>query len=161
MSDSDDFDDLPDEDSADSTGPKALRDHVRKLQKELAESKKTQEALTGRIAESTVKEVLTGRGVDATKVARLTKYMKADEVDLMDGPAIAAWLGENAEDFGINLAPAESDEERADMRNQLERQSQSTGPGVVPNAQQSLIDQMREITDNKELARFVEAHKII
>lgn len=108
--------------------PKALRDHVKKLQKAVAErdqaitefrTKQTEEALSG---------VLTG----FRNPGRVKSDLLSDGVDPLDSEAVATWVASNGDDYARgeapDPAPADQPDPQAD-RAKLEAVAQIGTPG--------------------------------
>lgn len=75
--------------------PKALRDHVKQLQKRLTEVSTERDGLRGQITESALSGVLTGfKNPDRVKSALL-----ADKVDPLDTEAVTKWIEGNGDDY--------------------------------------------------------------
>jgi len=155
MSDSEfDFDDLFDEDSGEAKGGmKALRAAYKKLQKERDAASERASKAEARVVETTVKDVLTSRGVDQAKVARLTKYMKVDEVDLGDQDAVGTWLEENAEDFGLKLTET-TGPDNSQIEAELAKQTATADKGTVPGVAEGIAARMRATKSNDELKQI-------
>ena len=77
--------------------PKALRDHVKKLQKRLNEQSAQVSDLTNKLASRAVADVLADKGFK--NPAKVQRDILADQIDPTDKAAVEAWLAENSDDY--------------------------------------------------------------
>ena len=95
--------------------PKALRDHVKKLQQVNTRLAETNTDLTGRVTASALNGVL----VEYKNPERVKRDLLADKIDPLDNEAVNKWLGANGDDYAKGAGahtPAQNtvpDEERA------------------------------------------------
>lgn len=80
-----------------SEAPKALRDHVKKLQKQLGELSTENGGLRQQITARAIDEVLADKGFK--NPARVQRDMLADQIDPADKAAVDNWLTANADDY--------------------------------------------------------------
>lgn len=97
-------------DDENTEGPKALREHAKKLEKQLAESLKANEALQGQVTDLTVAvkkssltDLLKQAGVDPKFVVKADR----DGVDATED-GVKAWIEENRDFYNFGK-PAEKD----------------------------------------------------
>lgn len=83
--------------------PKALRDHVKRLQKALETEKQATVELRGQLQSTALADVLAG----FAKPGRVKSALLSDQVDPLDTEAVQTWLKENGDDFARSAgAPA-------------------------------------------------------
>lgn len=123
MSDNFQFIDVDDDDFFDA--PKALRDHVKKLQERLTDREDKLTEVTKTLHQRTVNDVLADKGFKNPK--RVQRDLLADKVDPLDERAVSKWLEENADDYAKAEQKAESGTE-----SQTQETEQST---VTPETQ--------------------------
>ena len=75
--------------------PKALRDHVKKLQDALKSANTTISDFRSRETERALSDVLTG----FKNPTRVQRDLLADKVDPLDSEAVSKWLEVNADDY--------------------------------------------------------------
>ena len=97
--------------------PKALRDHVKKIQAALTARDQQIGTLTGQVTAGALKDVLSGfKNPERVKTALL-----GDKVDPLDSAAVTKWLEESGDDYAkATAAPPQPDP------------SQSPPAGVTP-----------------------------
>lgn len=90
--------------------PKALRDHVKQLQKRLTEVSTERDGLRGKLNETALGGVLTGfKNPERVKSALLN-----DKVDPLDTGAVTKWIEENGDDYAkaeANPTPAANEQQ--------------------------------------------------
>lgn len=77
--------------------PKALRDHVKKLQKQLDAVVAERDGFRTQLTEQSLGSVLTDAGYKNPK--RVQRDLLADGVDPLDSEAVKTWLETNGEDY--------------------------------------------------------------
>lgn len=90
--DSDEFDDAP----------KALRDYVKKLQKQNQSLSSDLDGLRSQAASRAIGEVLADKGFKNPK--RVERDLLADRIDPLDTSAVESWLAENSDDYARAVA---------------------------------------------------------
>lgn len=80
-----------------SEAPKALRDHVKKLQGRLTELSTETQTLRQQITARALDEVLADKGFK--NPARVQRDMLSDQINPADTAAVEAWLASNADDY--------------------------------------------------------------
>lgn len=134
--------DLDDDDYLDA--PKALREHVRKLQSALTETAKERDTLRGSLTSS----ALTGVLSEFKNPERVKSALLADKIDPLNQGAVEKWLAENGGDYAKGSAtppvpPANSvDPDEAAAHEKL-----SAGSGLRAPADMSKLEAaLQEIT---------------
>lgn len=121
MSDNIQFIDVDDEQFEDA--PKALREHVKKIQKRLTEVTTERDDFRGKWQTKSASDALAGHGFRNPK--RVSKDLLADGVDLSDTDAVKAWVEENGDDYARGEAPAAPAGQNVDAEEVAARQQLS------------------------------------
>lgn len=129
---------LDDEGGDGGSAPKALRDQVKKLNKELAELREQNQKDREQLRARDLADALEKHGAPK----RLGKYAARDITDVSDD-AVLEWLKENGEDFG--WTPDEGTGEDDETERQAERVSRATNdaPTQRPTSDQELLHLLR------------------
>jgi len=113
MSDTYEYIDVDDDDYFDA--PKALRDHVKRLQEQLKGVVQERDTLSSKLSNRSASDVLADKGFKNPK--RVARDLLADKVDPSDEAAVTKWLEENGDDYAkaqvqpaSDAAPAEGGE---------------------------------------------------
>lgn len=92
-----------------ANGPKALRDHVKQLEKQLAETAKAKEALesqvadlSGQVKKSSLSDLLKEAGIDPKFATRADR----DGADATP-EGVKAWIDENRDFYNFGAAPTQ------------------------------------------------------
>lgn len=101
------FIDVDDDDFFDA--PKALRDHVKRLQEKFKEVASERDDYRGRYQQRNVNDVLADKGFKNPK--RVARDLLADKVDPLNERAVTKWLEENADDYAKAVQTPESNTE--------------------------------------------------
>lgn len=103
MSDNYEYDDYDDFEDEGNKGPKALRDHIKKLEAQLQTKDKELGKLRTSVVDRSVTDVLAGQSFK--NPATVKKAILADGVDATNADALQKWLQENGDDYA-KAAPA-------------------------------------------------------
>lgn len=121
--------------------PKALRDHVKKLQKGLTDVTKERDKLRTKELRRTAVDVL----AELDRPAGLARFLQADGIDPSNKESVAEWLKENAEVFGpVSSNPTDATQEQQPAQD-ADQQAPPQQQTVTPDAQQAL-QQMADAT---------------
>lgn len=126
------------------SAPKALRDHVKKLQDALKSANTTISDFRSRETERALSDVLTG----FKNPTRVQRDLLADKVDPLDSEAVSKWLEANADDYArgegavAEQAQAQPD---ADLAAQYARLNPT---GLRKPSDQGLIDAINSLPDD-------------
>ena len=144
--------------------PKALRDHVKKLQRALGERDTEVSTLRGQLNSKALSDVLGG----FKNPKRVESAILADKVDPLDSEAVKSWLAENSDDYAKAdgaQAPAQ-EPSPADAQQQAQAQQYaalSAGGELTPAAeadkQQKLAAEAAKISTERPLS-FAEMAEI-
>lgn len=85
--------------------PKALRDHVKKLQQANTRLTETNADLSGRLTASALTDVLS----EFKNPERVKRDLLSDKVDPLNSEAVKTWLSENAGDYARGEATSTTD----------------------------------------------------
>lgn len=155
--DDDDFDDAP----------RALREHVKKLQKQLTQVTNERDEFKSKYQSKSAVDALAGYGFRNSK--RVSKDLLADGVDLSDLDAVRAWVEENGDDYartttetggGSDQEAAQPEQtvdhsEEAQQRRLAQEANVNTGPAGGDRMQAALA----EITDDMDGRQVMEIYK--
>lgn len=86
--------------------PRALREHVKKLQKALTDVSAERDGFRNQINESALGDVLAG----FNNPERVKRDLLSDKVDPLDTEAVNKWLADNGNDYAKAQAPADPQE---------------------------------------------------
>lgn len=75
--------------------PRALREHVKKLQSALTEREQDVSSLKGQLTSTALSDVLKGY----RNPERVKQHLLGDKVDALDSEAVNKWLAENGDDY--------------------------------------------------------------
>lgn len=128
------------------SAPKALRDHVKKLQDALKSANTTISDFRSRETERALSDVLTG----FKNPGRVQRDLLADKVDPLDNEAVNKWLEANAGDYAQgDGAAAETPAEQASPDATLAAQYARLNPtGLRKPADQGLMEALAAIPDD-------------
>lgn len=121
--------------------PKALRDHVKKLQAALTERDKTISDFRGRETERALSDVLTG----FKNPARVQRDLLADKVDPLDNEAVSKWLEANADDYARGGEAAAETPAQDDRASEYARLNPT---GLRKPADQGLLEAIASLPDD-------------
>lgn len=148
--DSEDFEDAP----------RALREHVKKLQKQLTTVSQERDDFRGKWQSRSANDALAEFGFRNPK--RVSRDMLADGVDTTDPDAVKAWVSENGDDYAKGEAAAapaaeqkEDHSEEAEAREQLNAAAADAQP--APNDRMKAA--LAEITPDMTSDQVVEVYK--
>ena len=86
--------------------PKALREHVKKLQKAL----EARDATIGQFKEQVIGSVLGDAGFK--NPSRVKKDLLGDGIDPLDADAVKAWIAENGDDYARSAPNSDTEQEQ-------------------------------------------------
>ena len=126
--------------------PKALRDHVKKLQDALKQRDQTISEFRGKETERALSNVLTG----FKNPARVQRDLLADKVDPLDTEAVNKWLEANADDYARgDASPAADPAEQASPDATLAAQYARLQPTALRKpSDTTLQDAILSLTDD-------------
>lgn len=151
--DSEDFEDAP----------RALRDHVKKLQKRLGEVTTERDDYQSKWQSKSATDALAGYNFRNTK--RVSKDLLADGVDLSDTDAVKAWVEENGDDYARSTGETAQPEQTTDHNAEAQARSQiaDATSQVQPAANDKMQAALAEITpemDGKQVEEVYRKHGI-
>lgn len=116
--------------------PRALREHVKKLQKEYKSALTERDDWRSKFQTRAASDVLSDFGFRNTK--RVSRDLLSDGVDLSDTDAVKAWVEENGDDYAkttgteeANPAPKVDHSEEQAQRQVLQQATQGAQPANV------------------------------
>jgi hypothetical protein len=114
--------------------PRALREHVKKLQKALTDERSAHGQTRNRLASRAVSDVLADKGFKNPK--RVERDLLADDIDPLDTEAVERWLAENSDDYakGEAASAAATETEPASVPAEQQQALQSMNVSDVPPA---------------------------
>ena len=154
------FIDVDDEQYEDS--PRALREHVKKIQKALQAATAERDDYKGKWQAKSANDALAGFGFKNPK--RVSRDLITDGVDITDTDAVKAWVAENGDDYakgeGTNQPVQENaHQQEADARSKIADAASQTTVAPTDKMQAALA----EIGDNAtpaEVAAIFRKHGI-
>jgi hypothetical protein len=127
-----------DTDSAEFDGtPKALRDHVAKLQEALKATSAERDTYRGKATSAALGDVLAGY----KNPERVKRDLLSDSIDPLDKAAVEKWLGDNGDDYArgdSSSAPAVPSEEAA--AHQRLQQTELTNPADLSKIEAAMAE---------------------
>lgn len=96
------------------SAPKALRDHVKRLQKAHTDLQQTTSDLRGQLNSRALGDALAGKSFKNPK--RVERDLLSDKVDPLDVNAVEAWLNENAADYALVASEGEPNPEGSEQQ---------------------------------------------
>lgn len=114
--------------------PRALRDHVKKLERRLAETTKDRDTLRVRVTQAALGDVLK----DYKNPKRVQRDLASDGVDPLDSEAVSAWLEENGDDYAKGAVSTPSTPDVADPN--VAAQQRVNGADLTSPADMTRID---------------------
>lgn len=165
MQPDDDFDDEENEQGQPQV-PKALRKHVAKLEKQLADMKQENEKYKAASRKTAVEDALKAKGVDP----RVAAFVPADLESTQE--AIEKWLTDYAdlfpakqqstsqatsEDGGEGEGEGQESSEDADLAASMGRMSEVTGGGKAPTKEADLMAAVNNAKTREDLDKLVSA----
>jgi hypothetical protein len=111
-----------DDDQWDGT-PSALRDHVKRLQKELKSRDEQISSLRDQQTSAVLSDVLAG----FKNPERVKRDLISDKVDPLDSEAVTEWMKSNADDYARSTGSADNPQE--DQQQELPDQRRLNAPG--------------------------------
>ena len=133
--------------------PKALRDHVKKLQQANTRLTETNTDLTGRVTASALNGVLT----EYKNPERVKRDLLTDKVDPLNSEAVAAWLEKNGDDYAKGSAPANAPAPNASEAEIAAHQRIAGAADLRTPADMSKVEAATaEITPNMDGAALIE-----
>lgn len=145
--DSDEYDDAP----------KALRDYVKKLQKQNESLSTELDGVRGREASRAVSDVLADKGFKNPK--RVERDLLGDSIDPLDIGAVEAWLAENSGDYAQTEAVSESVDPGSEQDADAQRQAQLNSLNVEPGGGLTKLEQVQaSLPDNPTSEQVREAY---
>jgi len=117
--------------------PKALRDHVKKLQQANTRLTETNTDLTGRVTASALNGVLT----EFKNPERVKRDLLTDKVDPLNSEAVTAWLEKNGSDYARGEgAPTSSSTPNASAEEVAAHQQIANGGNLRTAADMSKLE---------------------
>lgn len=145
--DSDEYDDAP----------KALRDYVKKLQKQNESLSTELDGVRGREASRAVSDVLADKGFKNPK--RVERDLLGDSIDPLDIGAVEAWLAENSGDYAQTETAPESVDPGSEQDADAQRQAQLNSLNVEPGGGLTKLEQVQaSLPDNPTSEQVREAY---
>jgi hypothetical protein len=132
MSDNFEYIDVDDDDYFDA--PKALRDHVKRLQERLTSVTEERDTFHRQVQTRSVNDVLADKGFKNPK--RVARDLLADKVDPSNEAAVSKWLEENADDYARSEVQSASG--AAPEGEGSEESGQDDGTAQTQNALESM-----------------------
>lgn len=139
--------------------PKALRDHVKKLQKRLGEVTTERDDYRGKWQSKSANDALNGYGFKNPK--RVSRDLINDGVDLTDETAVKAWIEENGDDYAKGAeAPAQPEQNVDHSDEQAAREQLAAASSQVqPAANDKMKAALAEITDDMTTSQVAAVYK--
>jgi hypothetical protein len=146
-----------DTDSAEFDGtPKALRDHVAKLQSRLTEVSQERDTYKGQATSQALGDVLAG----FKNPERVKRDLLSDGIDPLNREVVEKWLGENGDDYARGdggSAPAGNSEDAA--AHQRLQQTDLTDPADMTKLEAALAEITPDM-DGKEIEAVYRKHQL-
>ena len=140
--------------------PKALRDYVKKLQRQHQDVTKDLADVRGKLASQALGDVLSGQGFKNPK--RVEKDLLAEGVDPLDKSAVEGWLAEFGDDYAKGAVKQEPETPVVPVEEQQAHQQLGLGAEFRSNADMSKIDAVRAEApadaSGAELLAFFQKH---
>lgn len=138
--------------------PKALRDHVKKLQKSLTEVTTERDGFRTQLTEASLGSVLTDAGYKNPK--RVQRDLLADGIDPLDTEAVKTWLETNGEDYAkgsaeqaVAPAPGEGEQQIVQVPDYRKLNAPAEiGTPVSPDKLQAVLNAPQDATPAQMLA---------
>lgn len=137
----DDTDDLTFEGEA--SGPKALRDELAKVKKEMKRLAERNAVLETGERKRVITQALTARGVNP----KVADFMPADIEPTEE--SVVSWLTENADVFGVQIQPTEEQQDAATQADHIRRMA-AVERGSQPSGSGDLLSQISQFEINSD-----------
>ena len=123
--------------------PKALRDHVKKLQKELGDLSSDRDKWRTQVQSQALGSVLADQGFKNPD--RVKRDLLADQIDPLDTAAVETWLAANGDDYAKGQAAQAATPVQDQNAQQLQAIQQVAGDATTPDAQTRFERALEEI----------------
>ena len=138
--------------------PKALREHVKRLQSAIKEISTERDTFKGHAQSAALSGALTG----FKNPERVKKDLLSDGIDPLDNEAVKAWLGSNGDDYAQGGDPATPNSTGSEVdQSEIEEHQRIASVGQFSSAaDMTKLDAAKaEITEDMSGAQIIQVYK--